>query len=270
MSGFEVADRRYLIAGVSNKKSVGWHIGERLVAEGAQVAWSVHSEARRDQLAGKLPGKGPVFVCDVADEAAIEQLASDVREQFGTLHGAVHSIAHANYSKGLQPFQRTVKADFLAAVDTSCFSFVRLVGALEAHLERDASLVAISISTTKMAAENYGYMAPIKAALDSAVVFLAKSLSARGEVRVNAVKAGLLKTASSAGIPGYLESYLFAETAIPRKRGLETREAADVALFLLSPRSSGINGQGLVVDAGMEWNFFDRTIVERTTRPEST
>lgn len=267
MSGFELAGRRVLVAGVSNRKSVGWHIGERLVAEGAAVAWVVHTKERRVQIGAKLPGGGPVFVCDVADEAAVERLGVEIRAGFGTLHGFVHSIAHGNYSRGAQPFHRTVKSDFLAAVDVSCFSLVALCGALEPHFEPDASVVAISISTTRMAAENYGYMAPIKAALDSAVIFLAKSLGSRGEVRVNGVKAGLLKTASSAGIPGYLESYLFAEQVIPRKRGLETREAADVALFLLSPRSSGINGQGLVVDAGMEWNHFDKEIVERATRP---
>lgn len=268
MSGFDVAGRRFLVCGVANKKSVGWHVGERLVAEGAEVAWSVRTEARREQLAGKLPGGGPVFVCDVLEDGALERLAADVARHFGTLHGAVHSIAHAEYTGGARAFQRTRREDFLRAVDVSCFSFVRLAGVLEPHLERGASLVAISISTTRMAAENYGYMAPIKAALDSAVVFLAKGLAAKGDVRVNAVKAGLLKTASSAGIPGYLESYLYAERATPRGRGLDTREVADVALFLLSPRSSGINGQGLVVDAGLEWNFFDKGLVERANREE--
>ena len=84
-------------------------------------------------------------------------------------------------------------------------------------------------------------------------------------MRVNAVCAGPLKTAASAGIPGYLESYLHAEALTLRKRGLETKEVADAALFLLSPRSSGINAQGLVVDAGMGVNYFDRAIVEGTS-----
>ena len=115
-----------------------------------------------------------------------------------------------------------------------------------------------------MAAENYGYMAPVKAALESSLCFLGKSFSAFSAVRFNAVCPGLLKTSASAGIPGYIDSYLFAEKATLRKRALETREAADVAAFLLSPRSSGINGQCLVVDAGMGMNYFDREIVSRT------
>jgi len=178
----------------------------------------------------------------------------------------VHSIAHADYSGGWKPFHETPRRAFLAAVDASAFSFVALANALKARLASDASLVAISISSTRTAAENYGFMAPVKAALDSSVVFLAKSFSAFGQVRVNAVCAGPLKTASSAGIPGYLASYLHAEALTLRKRGLETREVADCALFLLSPRSSGINAQGLVVDAGMGVNAFDAKVVERSAR----
>jgi len=94
--------------------------------------------------------------------------------------------------------------------------------------------VAISISTTRMAAENYGYMGPVKAALDSALCFLAKSFSAFSNVRFNAVCAGLLKTSASAGIPGYVDSYLFAEQLTLRKKALTTAEAAHAAAFLLS------------------------------------
>ncbi len=129
-------------------------------------------------------------------------------------------------------------------------------------------MVTISISTTTMAAENYGFMAPAKAALDSAVVFLAKSFKAFSGVRFNAVRAGLLKTSSSAGIPGYLDSYLHGEQATLRKEGLRTEEVAATTLFLLSPRSSGVDAEGIVVDAGMGVNYFDGEIVRRVSRPE--
>ena len=124
------------------------------------------------------------------------------------------------------------------------------------------SVVTISISTTRMAAENYGYMAPVKAALDSAVCFLAKSFAERGRVRFNAVGPGLLKSSASAGIPGYVDSYLFAEKATLRKQAVQTGEVANAVAFLLSPRSSGINAQHLVIDAGMGVNYFDRTLVD--------
>ena len=115
---------------------------------------------------------------------------------------------------------------------------------------------------------NYGYMGPIKAALESSVRFLAKSFSADACVRFNAVGAGPLKTSASAGIPGYIESYLYAEKMTFRKQNLETQEVANAVAFLLSERSSGINGTTLVVDAGLGSNYFDQEIIRLAMRPE--
>ena len=73
---------------------------------------------------------------------------------------------------------------------------------------------------------------------------------------------------ASAGIPGYIESYLYAEKLTFRKRNLETQEVANAALFLLSERSSGLNGTTVVVDAGLGSNFFDKDIIRLAMRPE--
>ncbi|QDU84331.1 Enoyl-[acyl-carrier-protein] reductase [NADPH] FabI [Planctomycetes bacterium Pla163] len=268
----KLTGKRVVVAGVANKRSVGFHVARGLVEAGCEPIYIVRTDARRDELIAKLPRLAgtdapAVYVLDVEDEAAIGPVCARIGAEHGPLAGLVHSIAFANYENGMVPFHETGRADFLQAVQISAFSLVELSRALKPHFEDDASVVTISISTTRMASENYGYMAPVKAALDSSIAFLAKSFSADSRVRFNAVRAGLLKTSSSAGIPGYLDSYLFAEMSILRKAALETREVADTALFLLSPRSSGINGQGLVVDAGMELNYFDKSIVAGATRP---
>ena len=101
------------------------------------------------------------------------------------------------------------------------------------------------------------------------MLFRSKSFSADTAVRFNAVGAGPLKTSASAGIPGYVESYLYAEQLTFRKRNLETQEVANTAAFLLSPRSSGINGATLVVDAGLGSNYFDRELIRRAMRPDA-
>jgi enoyl-[acyl-carrier protein] reductase I len=119
-----------------------------------------------------------------------------------------------------------------------------------------------------MAVETYGFMAPIKAGLDSTICFLAKSFSSFSQVRFNSVNPGLLKTSASAGIPGYVDYYLFAEHLTLRKKALETQEVANLVAFLLSERSSGINAQGIVIDAGMSVNAFDKDIVKRALRAE--
>jgi len=256
--------------GVANRKSVAWHTAQVLIAAGADVLFAVRSEARRDSLL-KLVGEAPIYVCDVADQSQIDALAASVARDRERLHGLVHSVAFADYSAGWLPFHETPRNAFLQAVDISCFSLIAVSNALKGILDPEqGSVITISISTTRMAAENYGYMAPVKAALDSSICFLAKSFSQFSQIRFNAVCPGLLKTSASAGIPGYVDSYLFAEQATLRKQAVQTDEVANVAAFLLSPRSSGINAQRIIVDAGMETNYFDRDLVSPAVERKPT
>jgi enoyl-[acyl-carrier protein] reductase I len=259
-----LSGKRVLVTGVANRKSVAWFVHKGLRDAGAEVVHSVRSAERRAQLEALL-APSPVLVCDVERPSEIESLAAAVRERHAPLDGLVHSIAFADYSRGPRAFEKTTREEFLQAIDVSCYSLIALAEALAPCFAPSASVVALSISSTTTAAESYGYMAPVKAALDSAVVFLAKSFAERG-VRFNAVRAGPLKTSASAGIPGYLDNYLFAEAATMRHAALRTEEVANCALFLLSTRSSGIVGQGVVVDAGMGHNAFDREIQRRFHR----
>ena len=269
MSDFlQLAGKTFLVFGVANRKSVAWFVAKSLEEQGARVVYSVRSEARRKSLEAQLEGK-PVFICDVEQDGAAEKLATDISAASHVpLHGVVHSIAFANYSDGFKAFHETKRADFLQATAVSAFSLVEIARALKPLLVPTASVVTIGISSLLVTPDNYGFMGPIKAALESSVRFLAKSFSADSAVRFNAVGAGPLKTSASAGIPGYLESYLYAEKLTFRKKNLETQEVANAVLFLLSGRSSGVNGTTLVVDAGVGSNFFDKEIIRLAMRPE--
>lgn len=267
MSFLELNNKRFLVMGVANRKSVAWAITKLLEKEGSEVIHSVRTEKRLNSLQ-KLLGKRKAYVCDVEFSEQVDQLAEQISVDYGKLDGLVHSIAYANYSKGLKPFHETVRKDFLQATAISAFSLVEVANAFKHLLKEDASVVSIGISSTDVTAENYGYMAPIKAALQTASYNLAKSFAEDSCVRFNTVNAGPLKTSASAGIPGYLESYLYAEKLTFRKRCLSTEEVANTAVFLLSTASSGINGQGIVVNAGMDRNYFDKEVVRLAMRPD--
>jgi enoyl-[acyl-carrier protein] reductase I len=263
----ELSEKTYLVFGVANRKSVAWFVAKTLEEQGATVLYSVRSEARRKSLESLLAGR-LVFACDVENDGELERLAADIAAAgHAPLQGMVHSIAFANYSEGFKPFHETKRADFLQATAVSAFSLVELARAFKPHLASDASVVTIGISSLLVTPDNYGYMGPIKAALESSVRFLAKSFSSDSAVRFNAVGAGPLKTSASAGIPGYIESYLYAEKLTFRKKNLETQEVANVVAFLLSHRSSGINGTSVVVDAGLGSNYFDQEIIRLAMRP---
>ncbi|MFG0266369.1 MAG: SDR family oxidoreductase [Rhodopirellula sp. JB055] len=250
--------------GVANKKSVAFAIAKQIEQAGGEVIYAVRSEARRDSLAKLLAGRR-LIVCDVEQQSEIDAMAAELERDNVTLAGLVHAIAFADYSDGIRPFHETTRRQFLQAIDISAFSLVAVCNAVKDRLASDASVVTIGISTTRMASESYGFMAPIKAALESSLAFLTKSFSRFSQVRFNAVAAGLLKTSASAGIPGYVDSYLYAEKVIPRGEAVTTNEVASTAAFLLSPRSSGITAQSIVVDAGMSINYFDAEVVGAVT-----
>src|SRR5262245_36423473 len=150
-----------LVFGVANKKSVAYHVGKTLEEAGAIVVYVVRSEERR-QSVSKILTNAEIHICDVEHEDQIARLHDEFAVRGRRFAGILHSIAFADYEGGMKPFHETPKRAFLRAVDISCYSLIAISNALKDLLEPDASVVTVSISTTRMASENYGYMAPIK------------------------------------------------------------------------------------------------------------
>lgn len=259
MSFLNLNNKTFFITGVANKKSVAYFTALALIAEGAKVILSVQAETQIDTVKKLFP-ESEIFICNVEDEKSVAKLKNDLTKKDIKFSGMLHSIAFANFSEGAKPFHETKIADFLQATNISCFSLVTLSNALKDLFTTDASVVTVSISNTR--ATSYGYLGPIKATLDTTVAYLAKSFSEFSKVRFNAVCSGPLKTSASAGIPDYIDNYLYAELLTMRKAALETNEVANTITFLLSNASSGINAGNIVVDAGMSANYFDQTIVK--------
>lgn len=244
---------------MANKKSIAYHTAKILKENGCRLVFSVQSEQVLAKVQKLFP-EDQIYICDVEKHDDINSMADLLKRDGHRFDGLLHSIAFANLSEGIKPYHQTNFQDFVQATNISAFSLVVLTNALKDLFEQDASVVTVSISSTR--ATSYGYMGPIKAGLEASVAFLAKSFSEFSNVRFNAVCAGPLKTAASAGIPGYINNYLFAEQLILRKKALETSEVASTVCFLLSSRSSGINATGIVVDGGMSCNYFDQKIVD--------
>jgi enoyl-[acyl-carrier protein] reductase I len=258
MSFLNLENKTFLITGVANKKSVAYFSAKTLQDNGADLIFTVQNETIKTKVQELFPNK-KVYILDASNESDIVNFGKLLVTENIKLHGFLHSIAFANYSEGMKPFHETKLKDYLEASTISCFSLVEIAKNIKPVMDNHASVVTISISNTR--ATNYGYMGPIKASLDAAIAFLAKSFSMDSEVRFNAVASGPLKTSASAGIPGYIENYLFAEQLTLRHKALSTQEVANSVVFLLSPVSSGINATSMLVDAGMSANYFDEKVV---------
>lgn len=263
MSFLGLEGKTFLISGVANKKSVAYFSAKTLIEEGATCLFSVQKPEQQAQIDKLFPG-AKTIVCDVESTQDLDQLPVEVNRHADHLDGLLHSLAFANFSEGPKPFHLTKREDYLQAAQISSFSLVEMCRVLNPLFTPTASVVTISISNTR--ATSYGYLGPIKAMLDATVPFLAKSFSTDSRIRVNAIGAGPLKTSASAGIPDYIDNYLFAEALTLRKVALETQEVANTVAFLLSNRSSGINATTVMVDAGMSCNYFDQDVVKKFSK----
>lgn len=257
MSFLNFEDKVYLITGVANKKSVAYFSAKTIIDNGGTCIFTVQSEEHQAKLEKLFPGSLS-FIVDVTKDFDIRELAQNIKNKQIKLAGMLHSIAFANLANP-KPFHETSWEDFSQATQISSFSLVQLSNALAPLFEQDASVVTISISDTK--ATSYGYMGPIKSMLETTCSYLAKSFSEFSHVRFNSVCSGPLKTSASAGIPGYIDNYIFAEKLTMRKQALKTIEVANTVAFLMSNASSGINATGILVDAGMKSNHFDQEVV---------
>lgn len=259
MSLLNLKNKWFYIAGVANKKSVATFVAKKLIGEGAQVILSAQNEINLASI-NKIFPESASFILDVEDEVQMNNLNKQILKYTDKLHGFLHSMAFANFSEGPKPFHEIKREDYLQACHISCFSLTQMSNQLKDIFVTDASVVTISISNTK--ATSYGYLGPIKAMLDTSVAYLAKSFSEFSKVRFNTVAAGPLKTSASAGIPNYIENYLYSEQLTMRKEALKTDEVANTVVFLLSNAASGINAENIVIDAGMNANYFDQAIVK--------
>lgn len=255
----ELKDKWFYITGVANKKSVATFVAKALIDQGAQIIFSAQNDKNINSVKKIFPNS-PVFLLDVEDESSIQKISTHIKQHTDKLSGFLHSIAFANFSEGPKPFHETKRSDYLQAAQISSFSLVEISNSIKDLLDENASVVTVSISSTK--ATSYGYLGPIKAMLDTTVCYLAKSFSEFSKVRFNSACAGPLKTSASAGIPDYIENYVYSEELTLRKEALKTTEVANTIAFLLGPKSSGINAENIVIDAGMSSNYFDQKIVK--------
>lgn len=255
----DLSGKVYFITGVANKKSVANHVAKELIKNGASCIFSAQHDDNLSQIHKIFP-ESPAFILDVTDKKQIDELPDQISKYTQTLDGFLHSIAFARFDLPPKPFHETPREYFLEATQISSFSLVEIANSLKDILTQDASVTTISISNTK--ATSYGYLGPVKAMLENTVCYLAKSFSEFSKIRFNSIGAGPLKTSASAGIPDYIDNYLYSEELTLRKENLKTNEVAQTACFLLSPLSSGINAQNIIVDAGMESNYFDQNVVK--------
>jgi enoyl-[acyl-carrier protein] reductase I len=243
--------KRALITGVANRWSIATGIARKMHEHGAQLAFTYQGERVRDEvekLAAELGG-GPVVECDVSNDESLSAMRTALIPRFGTLDALVHSIAFADKDDLRGTVYDTSRKGFALSLDVSAYSLIALVAALRDDFNDGASVMAMSYLGGTQIVPNYNLMGIAKAALESAVRYLAYDLGPRG-IRVNAISAGPIKTASMRQVAGATKMLDVVPQVAPLRRNVTAEDVGNTAVYLASDLAAAITADVHFVDSG--------------------
>lgn len=245
-------EKKGLIFGVANNLSIAWGIAQEAHSQGAIQGFTYLNEAleRRVRPLAESLTSPLILPCDVNSDEELDAVFGRVAEEWGQLDFVVHSIAFAQREDLQGRFVDTSRAGFATALEASAYSLVAIAKRASKLMSLGGSIITMTYHGSQQVVPNYNVMGVAKAALESSVRYLAADLGGQG-VRVNAISAGPIKTLSAKGISGLSDMLKGSVEVAPLGRNIDTSEVGKAAVFLLSDLSSGVTGEILYVDAGL-------------------
>jgi len=240
-----------LILGVANKWSIAYAIAKAFTREGAEIVLTYQGERQKmtvEDLANDLKAK-QVLSCDVTNDDDLANLSATLKDS--TLSAVVHSIAFAKPEDLSGRFIDTSRSGYQLAQDVSAYSLVALSRTTAPLMPNGGSIMALSYLGSVRVVQNYNVMGVAKAALEANVRYLASDLG-QFNIRVNAISAGPIKTASARGIKDFSKVLEGVAKIAPLRRNTDPAEVADTAVFLASDLGRGVTGNVIYVDAGFQ------------------
>lgn len=245
-------NKKAVICGVANEKSIAWAIAQHLHREGAELAFTYAGEPFRERLEPLAASVGSKLVlpCDVTKDDEVDAAFERIRGEWGGMDVLVHSLAFANKEELKGRFVDTSRDGFMLAMNVSAYSLVALSRrALPLMAGRNGSILTLSYYGAEKVFPNYNVMGVAKAALESTVQYLAADLGKDG-IRVNAISAGPIRTLAAMGIGDFREILNHVQSRAPLNKNVTADEVGKSAVYLCSDLASGVTGEVVHVDAG--------------------
>jgi enoyl-[acyl-carrier protein] reductase I len=242
-----------LVLGVANKWSLAYAIAQAYTRECARLILTYQGERQKEtveELAQELKA-ARVLACDVQQQQEIDQLVQTLKAEGEKIDTVMHSIAFASREDLSRPFVETSRSGYLLAQEVSSFSLLAVARAAAPLMTAGGSIATLTYLGSTRVVPNYNVMGVAKAALEATVRYLASDLGPSG-IRVNAISAGPVKTASARGIKDFSKVLESVAQHAPLRRNTDPAEVADVAVFLASELGRGVTGNIVFVDAGFQ------------------
>jgi len=245
-------NKKILITGLANKYSIANGIAAAMHREGAELAFAYQNERLLKNLApiAEEYNSDILIECDVSNDISIKKAFEEVKNQWGTFDGLVHSIGFAPSDQLEGNFvDVTTREGFQIAHDISSYSFTALAKAAKPMLNDSSALLTLTYLGSVQTIPNYNVMGLAKASLEANTRFLAASMG-KDNIRVNAISAGPIKTLAASGVKNFRKMLSQHSSRAPLGRTVTTEEVGNVAAFLCSDYASGVTGEITYVDAG--------------------
>ena len=242
-----------LILGIANKWSLAYAIAQAFWREGATLALTYLGDRQKvaiEEISAGMPTAG-IWPCDVTKEEDLLALTESLRALDRPLDAVVHSLAFANRDDLSRPFVETGRAGFLLAQEVSSYSLVAVARATTPVMTNGGALMTLTYLGSTRVVPNYNVMGVAKASLEASVRYLASDLGPQ-RIRVNAISAGPVKTASARAVKDFTTILDYVATRSPLRRNTDPAEVADTAVFLASDLGRGVTGNTIFVDAGIQ------------------
>lgn len=246
------------VVGIANDRSYAYSIAEALSAEGATLAFThlpgEKNQRRTAKAVEKLGISDPwLEPLDAASDEEMDAVFAKLGESFDRLDVLVHSIAFADrewLEKGR--FHETPRAAYLRAIDISAYTLLGMAGRAKPMMEKSGggSIMAMSYYGAEKVVPGYNVMGVAKSCLESTARYLAAELG-QFNIRVNTISGGYLRTLASSAVGGADDISKHNLDRAPLKRNVEGSDVGKTALFLASDLSSGITGENIYVDCGV-------------------
>ena len=243
--------KKGLVVGIANDQSIAWGCARAFRAFGAEVAVTyLNDKAKRfvEPLAKVL--EAPIFMpLDVQKPGEMEAVFDRIAREWGKLDFVVHSIAFSPREALQGRVVDVGREGFLTTMDVSCWSFIRMAHLAEPLMRRGGSLFTMTYYGSQMVVKNYNIMGVAKAALESAVRYVAAELGPKG-IRVHAISPGPLATRAASGIPEFDALLDKAKSKAPARSLVSIEDVGVTTAFLAHDAARLITGETLYIDGG--------------------
>ena len=243
-------NKKGLIMGVANERSIAWGISKKLANEGAELAFTYVGDSLKKRvlpLANSLGSKLTID-CNVETEQQIKDTFLQIKKDWGTIDFVVHSVAFSDKSELSGEYLSTSRNNFLNSMLISCFSFTEVARNAAPLMKEGASMLTLTYESSKVI-PNYNVMGVCKSALETSTKYLARDLGQKG-IRVNAISAGPIKTLAASAIGDAKFLYKWNEDHSLLKRNVNIDDVGNSALYLISDLAAGVTGEIHYVYAG--------------------